>query len=310
MRRSLLLTLGHPDWWALALAGFFVRGGILIVTLPVLAVPSLAGLSTVVAPLLSGVVLGGGSSIPPVVLLAGGAALVSAVLFVTGLFGAWLDIALFGDASVALGGIAPTGRRSLCAALNARLTPHAITIVALGFTVFRLVAAGYDELTSPTTSGAPLFVRIVARAPEAVAALVLAWILAEAIGGLALRRQVAGDPSRSVGAAVRGAIRGLLRPTALLTLIVTDLVVIGLGIALFLVTSATWTRLGDRLADGAPAQELGIALLEFIVVWLAGLLVFGVTLAWRAVAWTAESVRIARPRGAPAAVSRPANEVA
>ena len=83
MRRSLLLTLGHPDWWAVSPAAFLVRGGILVVALPVLALPSLAGLSAVVAPLLTGVVLGD-SSIPPIVLLAGAAALVSAVLFITG----------------------------------------------------------------------------------------------------------------------------------------------------------------------------------------------------------------------------------
>jgi hypothetical protein len=307
MRRSLLLTLGHPDWWAMSLAAFLVRGGILVIALPMLALPSLAGLSTVVAPLLTGVVLGD-SSIPPIVLFAGAAALVSAALFVTGLVGAWLDAALFAEGSAALGGIAPTGHASLRDALNARLTPHAITILALGFSVFRIVTAGYEELTSPTTSGAPLAIRILARTPEAVTALVLAWLIAEAVGGLALRRSVVDGGSRSVGAAVVGGIRGLVRPGGLVTLVITNLVVLGIGLALWLATSATWIRLADRLTDGASAQDLGLALLAFIVAWVAGLLLFGVALAWRAAAWTAESIRISRPRIVPAPVNEPAGE--
>ena len=86
------------------------------------------------------------------------------------------------------------------------------------------------------------------------------------------------------------------------------IVVLGTGLALWLATSATWIRLADRLADGAPAQDLGLALLAFIVAWLAGLLLFGVALAWRAAAWTAESIRISRPRVVPAPVNKPAGE--
>jgi hypothetical protein len=311
MRRSLLLTLGHPDWWAMALAGFLVRGGILVIALPVLALPTLAALSAVVAPLLSGVALGD-SSIPPIALLAGTAALVSAVLFVTGLVGAWLDVALFGAASGALGGPGPaeTGGASLREALNARLAPHAITILALGFAVFRLVGAGYEELTSPTTSPAPLAARIVAHAPEAVAALVVAWLIAEAIGGVALRRYVAAGQPRTAGGAVVTGIRGVLRPNGIATLVITDVVVLGLGVAVWLAASATWTRLADRLADGAGVQDLGVALLAFIIAWLAGLLLFGVALAWRAVSWTDESIRVARPGGVAAPANEPAGEVA
>jgi hypothetical protein len=309
MRRSLLLTLGHPDWWAMALAGFLVRGGIVVLALPVIAVPSLAALSTVVAPLLSGVVLGE-SPIPPVALFAVAAALVSAAVYITGLVGAWLEIALHAQASAALGGPPLAGHSSVREALNVRLTPHLITILALGFAVFRIVAAGYDELTSPTSSAAPLAFRILARAPEAVAGLVIAWAVAEAIGGLALRRHVADAPSRTAAGAVVDGVRGLLRPAAIAMLVVTDVVVFGLGIAVWLAASTAWTRLADRLADGATGLDLGVAMLAFLVAWLAGLLLFGVVLAWRAVAWSAASIRISRPRRASAPVTERANEAA
>jgi hypothetical protein len=242
--------------------------------------------------------------------LAGAAALVSAVVFVTGLAGAWFDIALFREASEAFGGTPPTGSSSLREALSARLTPHAITILALGFAGFRLVTAGYEELTSPTTSPAPLAARIVAHAPEAVAALVLAWLVAEAVGGVALRRYVADGPPRTAAGAVVAGIRGLVRPRGVATLVITDVVVLGLGLALWLAASATWIRLADRLADGAAAQDLGVALLAFIVAWLAGLLLFAVALGWRAVSWTAESVRSEGPRSVPASVGQPAGEAA
>jgi len=53
---------------------------------------------------------------------------------------------------------------------------------------------------------------------------------------------------------------------------------------------------------------VGLALLAFMVAWVAGLLLFGVALAWRAAAWTAESIRISRPRIVPAPVNEPAGE--
>ena len=138
----------------------------------------------------------------------------------------------------------------------------------------------------------------------------MAWLVAEAVGGLALRRYVADGPPETAGAAVVAGVRGLFRPGGIATLVVTDVVVLGLSLALWLAASATWIRLADGVADGATAMELGMALLAFIVAWLAGLLLFGAALAWRAVSWTAESIRIARPRSAPAAVSKPAGEAA
>jgi hypothetical protein len=231
-------------------------------------------------------------------------------VFGTGLVGAWLDIGLFRTASEVLGGAVPTGRAPLREALNARLTPHAITILALGFAVFRLVTAGYEELTSPTSSPAPLAVRIVGHAPEAVVALVLAWLVAEAVGGVALRRYVTDGTPRTAGSAVVAAIRGFVRPASLATLVVTDVVVLSLGGALWLATSTTWIRLADRLADGATALDLGVALVTFIVAWLAGLLLLAAALAWRSASWTAESIRIARPQGALAPVPEPAAEAA
>ena len=56
---SLLATLAHPLAWPVALAGFLVRGGIVVFLLPIVALPSPVGISDRIAPTLSSMVLGG-----------------------------------------------------------------------------------------------------------------------------------------------------------------------------------------------------------------------------------------------------------
>jgi ABC-type molybdate transport system permease subunit len=61
---ALLATLVHPRWWLLALAGFLVRGGVLIVLLPIVAPPTVAGLLSFLAPSLIGQIISGGPRSP------------------------------------------------------------------------------------------------------------------------------------------------------------------------------------------------------------------------------------------------------
>ena len=56
---SLLATLAHPMTWLLALAGFLVRGGIVVFLLPIVVLPSPVGLANATAPTVVGFVLGG-----------------------------------------------------------------------------------------------------------------------------------------------------------------------------------------------------------------------------------------------------------
>ena len=37
MQSALVATLGRPEWWAMALAAFLVRGGFFLVVLPIVA---------------------------------------------------------------------------------------------------------------------------------------------------------------------------------------------------------------------------------------------------------------------------------
>ncbi len=55
---ALLATLAEPATWALALAAFLIRGGIILVALPVVVLPTPVGIGNVVAPVLNTIAFG------------------------------------------------------------------------------------------------------------------------------------------------------------------------------------------------------------------------------------------------------------
>ena len=56
---ALLVTLARPATWALALAAFLVRGGLLVLVVPIVVLPTPVGLGDVVGPPLISFVFGG-----------------------------------------------------------------------------------------------------------------------------------------------------------------------------------------------------------------------------------------------------------
>ena len=55
---SLLVTVGRPAWWLLALAAFLVRGGFAVFVLPIVLLPSPLAISNSLGPLIIPIVLG------------------------------------------------------------------------------------------------------------------------------------------------------------------------------------------------------------------------------------------------------------
>ena len=55
---SLLVTLGRPAWWLLALAAFLVRGGFVVFLVPIVVLPSPLAISNVAAPFVVPMALG------------------------------------------------------------------------------------------------------------------------------------------------------------------------------------------------------------------------------------------------------------
>lgn len=296
MGAALVATLTRPSWWAMALAAFLIRGGFLLILLPIVSLPTTAGLTTAIAPALEALILGR-QSLEDVLVGAVVITLLIAALAAALLAGSWLDLALMREAAededVDLGWSPVHG--SVREALALRLTAHLPTVVALGYAVLRLIPAAYEELTAPGETTAPVVTRVLERAPDALVIVVVAWLAGEAIGSLAVRRSAVG--MAAVPALIASA-RQLLGPRGLATLALTSAVLIGLWLPFLLATQRAWAHLRADLLDGADAVRLGAALVLLSAAWVLGLAVAGAGLAWRATAWTAEVAL-------PAAVDQP-----
>jgi hypothetical protein len=311
MRAALASTLGHPTWWAIALAGFLVRGGLIVIVLPILSIPTAAGITTTLAPSVEALVLGG-PSIEGTIVVSLLVTLVLCVLAIAGWLGSWLDLGLVREAGadpdleLGLSTESLSGRSaSSAAAFGIRLVAHAPTLLALTFAGVRIVGATYDELLAPGEAGVPLAIRVIGRAPEAVTLVVAAWLLGETVGPLVARRHAYGE---SLGAAARRSLRQLAGPAGLATLVVTCAVVLAVAVPFLLASGRAWLHLRAVLLDGGDAVQLSTALVLLVATWLLGLAVLGASLAWRATAWTVE---VARRAGVAADNSTaPATEVA
>jgi hypothetical protein len=297
MQASFLAAVGRPAWWAVALAGFLLRGGIVIAILPILALPTTADLTTILGPTVEDLLLGGpsvGTVVAETLLISGALVAVYSLAYA----GSWLDLALLRDASadpeLELGW--SPANRSAVLGLGIRLTAHLPTTLALGFASVRIVQATYVELTSPSDAGIPLPARVLGDVPDALLLVGVAWLLGETIGGLTARRVAAGEP---VLGAFGRSIRQVASPRGLGTLAMTT-VALGAVLVPFELTVATgWRQVRAALFDGADPALILAALVLMVSTWVLGLALLGALLAWRATAWTLQvaprSVAVTQP---------------
>lgn len=289
MRLSFVASLGRPEWWVMALAAFLVRGGIVLVVLPLVSLPTVAQVSTMLAPAVETAVLGGQTLAGA---LLGGLLLAGALiaLGLCGLAGAWFDLALTREAREDEDLDLPTGRQSVSAgdALRIRLLAHVPTALALAYAAYRVVVVTYDELISPGDPTVSVVSRVFDRAPDAVALVVLAWLVGETVGALAVRRAGAGSTTRR---ALLESVRQLVRPRGLATLLVTSVVIVGIAVPFLLALGRTWEHVRTYVLAQVDVVPLLAALVLLIGTWILGLSVLGAGLAWRASAWTVEAAR-------------------
>jgi hypothetical protein len=284
MQTSLLAAVARPGWWAMALAAFLLRGGIVIVLLPIIALPTTADITTILAPTIEDVLLGGpsfGTVVGGTLLIAG--ALVA--IYALGYAGSWLDLALLREASADQElelGWSPV-KTSPMLGLAIRLTAHLPTTLATGYATIRIVQVTYGELLSPGNTAIPLPMRVLGELPDALLVLVLAWLLGETVGGLTGRRIAAGEP---IGGAIARSLRQVASPRGLATLAITTLALALLVVPFEMTVANAWQQVRSALFDGAdPVLTLG-ALALMISTWVLGLALLGALLAWRATAWT------------------------
>ncbi|HYN69469.1 MAG TPA: hypothetical protein VEX41_04590 [Candidatus Eisenbacteria bacterium] len=291
----MLATLARPRWWVLSLAAFLVRGGVVLVIVPVVALPSIAGLAASLGPILVGFVFGEPSA-AALILTAAVVVALAAWLAVSANVGAWLDIALAAEAASDEDLVSPrpsVGRPPARRAAAARLLAHLPTAVAVAFAASRIADAGYQEFIQPGDAAIPLILRVAGRAPEAVAALAITTLVGEAAGGVAVRRLMLGA---SVPAAVAHGFAKLAQPAGLVTFLLTDAVIAAVGLPFWAAVSMAWDDARIALVDGATGTAAALPIGLFLVTWLAGLWILAVAVAWRATAWSAEVFRTAPAR--------------
>jgi hypothetical protein len=309
---SLLVVLGRPGWWLLALAGFLVRGGIVLAVLPIVSLPSPLVISNLVAPLIVPLALGhvDGGAIAAIAAIVAG---LVGWLIVGGFVGAATDLALIREGLAAATDEGVTGRQVgdlqlemarrrggtgvVARILAVRLLAHVPLAAALAIGSIGIANVTYLELTRPADVASPLVLRIAAAAARPLAAIVVAWFLGELVGGTAARRIVIeGD---GVRAALGGAIVALVRrprSTVVPALVTTIPLLAILGGTLGGARIA-WLRADAALIDPTiDGATLVLTLLIFVAIWLAALTLIGVMAAARSAALTFEVARVGAAR--------------
>ena len=300
MKTALAATMAHPAWWVLALAAFLVRGGFIVVLLPLVSLPSVPSLATTLAPPIEALVLSRQSLEGALI----GTVLISTIvglLAAAGLAGSCLDLALLREAGAAeeLDRKVQVVEWSWWHAFGVRLAAHLPTFLALGYATVRIVIVTYEELLSPGDANVPIVARVLARAPDAIVLVVVTWLLGEAIGGLAARRSAAGEP---LIRALRGAVRDLLDWRGVATFVVSNAVVLVAGTLLVTMVGRSSEHVRAYLLDGAGDVPLAAALLLLVSAWILCLALLAAALAWRATAWTIAAGRPTVARDAAVAV--------
>lgn len=319
VRLAATFGLVGSDVPTVALAGFLVRGGLFLLLLPGVVLPSvlgIAGATGVHAFTLSGdptpwfVEVLAAVSVGLLVWL-----LLSAVI--GSLIDVWLVRAALEVGNEDLGRAFPVARAGLILRLAAVrllcLVPLAIALVWAGGRVY---TATYDELITPSNLAVSLPLRVVGDATDAVAVVVATWLVCETIGAIAARRLIlTGD---SVWRAIAGALAQILRrPIWTLLAVATSLaasIVVALAMFLGTATAYNWVDVATR-TEKPIAETLGIgaftttrdfrpvvfllAVVAVAIAWLLALALSGVTSAWRSAAITHEvsaALRRVEPR--------------
>ena len=290
-----LIALTRPATWALALAGFLARGGMVAVLLPIVVMPTPSGVADVIAPAIVPFAFG---VVAPafVVLVAGVALLVAAWVVLGGLVGAWADVELVrevvADDEAPVTAL-PERRGTVLAAFTVRLLSAIPLAFALSIAAVEIVTAAYAELTSPIEVVTPLFMRVLADVPAAISLVVVTWAVSEAAGGLGVRHLLL--RGASVPAALRDGWLGFARrPLSTAgTLILTDVAVIAAVLVTVFSAGVAWEGARFAILADEPRQ-VPIPVFLLVVVWLGGIVLIGVATAWRAVTWTLELARAER----------------
>ncbi len=274
-------VLHAPRLWAIALAGFLASGGIVLFALPIMVLPSVVGMSTFIGP---NAVTAAGPSAHFVELVAVSVVVLAAWILLGTLVSVAAERELVRavlDPRAIPAGDAGVGRLLVLRLLS--LIPFGLGLVVAGS---RLGQVGYQELILPTSSSAPFVVRVLLATPDAIAIVVLGWLLSELVGSVGIRLAMVESRGAlgSIAAAVRWTIRRPLRSLGLLgATALAGAALIAPAVAL---SAVAWSSARTALLGATPSMVGALEILLFVTVWATGLVLAGIVAAWRSAAWS------------------------
>ncbi len=294
---ALVVTLGRPATWVVALAGFLAGGGVIALAWPVLVLPTPSGLQNILGAPVATLAFGNPSG--EFMRLLAVTAVTATLVFVSGLLaGAWAERRGIAMVLVAAEEEGYTALVPRLATLPAVLRVAVIRLTALipPLVVFvlawpALYAVTYHELILPGDLVTPLPVRVVAQLPVQLSALLLVWGASDLAAALAVRRLIV-ERRRLATAWLLGWADLARRPHRVIpaALIGDFAVVVAVGPAL-LASALAWARVRDALELG-PDSPLGIAVtVVWVALWLGCLVLAGFGNAFRAALLTLEGAR-------------------
>jgi hypothetical protein len=311
---ALAVVLANPSLWLLGAIGFAARGGILLLALVIVILPT-----PVEVRMLLGENLSSSGLTPAFIAFLGYAAAAAALVVLTALLvAARVELAAFErfvndpesghqDGT----GLSPTAggaRRGVIARLFlvqlAAVTLFALAAVPLALSLYD---ATLQELMRPTPGGVALYLRVLSAVREPLIVLLIAVVVIDIFTAAASRRvmrrhfglagpKTPGESRRRSLRSIAGA--ALDRPlsslaTSLLAWGVTLVVLVPIAWALDVAWDATRAAyLGQRVdADPQALAWLAVITVAFAATWMAAMIMAGFVSALRASLWSAESLR-------------------
>ena len=294
---GVVVTLVRPATWVVALAGFLAGGGVIVLAWPITVLPTPSGLQNLLGAPISTLAFGDPS--PGLVRTAVMLAALAAALVAAGLAaGSWAERRAI---ALVLDGAADEGYTPLAPSLDGAPGPGHVAlvrslslippVVALALAWPTLYDVTYQELILPGDLATPLPVRVIARVPLVLAALVGTWLLADAAAAAAVRRLVL--ERRSVPAAWALGWADLSRRAHRLVPIAVlgDLALVLTAGPALAAAALAWLRVREalELAPGSPVGVLVVGL--WVGIWLGAVVLAGVGSAIRSALFTLEGVR-------------------
>jgi hypothetical protein len=281
--RAVTATRERPALWIVALCGFLARGGIVPLVLPMIPLPSTVGMATFVGP--TSVTAAGltPDSVARIGLLA---AVVVGWFLVGNAIGALTDRAIVSAIVPASRAAEPPRARLVLSIVAVRLLALLPFIAVVAVTARSVGELVYQELILPSDITSPIVFRVVQGARLQVGAIVVAWVVGEVLGGIAVRLAIL--EGRSFGRAIGGALAYVVRhPLATVVGSLASLAALLLAIVpALLAIGVAWASLAVAVSGRLDGSAVAGATIVVVLAWAAAGLLAAIVAAWRGMLWT------------------------